>query len=225
MPPDRVHDHADPSLTTVAHYGAPMRADGLPRLEDLDFVVVDVETTGLDPDADTVLQLGVVTTRLDGTIRDQWVTYLRRRHWRLGRLGAHHVHGITRRHLRGGVRPAEALGRLNEALGRGLFTAHNAKFDLGFLEHESRLAGVPLRVDATLCTLALSRDLDPGRTLSHRLSAVLERNDVRIKRPQDALADALGTAMVLPRLLAESGITTSEQLSARLVARADAHAA
>jgi hypothetical protein len=31
--------------------------------------------------------------------------------------------------------------------------------------------------------------------------------------------------MVLPRLLAESGITTSEQLSARLVARADAHAA
>lgn len=200
-------------------YGAPVRADALPRLEDVEFVVVDVETTGLDPDADTVLQLGVVVTGLDGVVRDEWVTYLRRRHWRPGRLGAHHVHGITRRHLRRGVRPAEALARLNATLDRGLFVAHNAKFDLGFLEHESRLAGVPLRVDATLCTLLLSRALDPRRALSHRLRDVLARHDVRIERPHDALADALGAASVLPRLLVANGIATTDDLRARLVAR------
>jgi DNA polymerase-3 subunit epsilon len=200
-------------------YGAAVRADALPRLEEVDFVVVDVETTGLDPDADTVLQLGVVVTRTDGIVRDEWVTYLRRRHWRPGRLGAHHVHGITRRHLRGGIRPADALARLNATLDRGLFVAHNARFDLGFLEHEARLADTALRLDATLCTLLLSRALDPRRTMSHRLGDVLARHGVAIDRPHDALADALGAASVLPRLLAANGIATTDDLRARLVAR------
>jgi len=66
------------------------------------FAVVDTETTGLSPDTCAILQLGIVIVRGDGVIEDQFSTYIKRRFWKTGRLGAHHVHGITRRHLRTG---------------------------------------------------------------------------------------------------------------------------
>ena len=181
-------------------------------LEEIRFAVVDTETTGLSGTDDYVLQLGVVVARSDGTIEDQYETFVRRNFWKPGRLGAFKVHGITRRNLWRGISPNEMLERLNDYLSTTIFVAHNAKFDIAFLTSEATRANTSINLNGPLDTLKLSRALDPKRSLSHRLKDVTARYNVVVARPHDALADALGTALVLPHLLRAHNITTVEQL-------------
>ena len=66
------------------------------------FAVVDVETSGLRPGRDHVLQIAVVTVDASGDVVDRWSTLVRRRRW-WHRVGPRHIHGITRRSLRSAV--------------------------------------------------------------------------------------------------------------------------
>ena len=86
-----------------------------------------------------------------------------------------------------------------------------AEFDWLFLSRAMRRAGVAVPGALRLCTLRLSRSLDPERLRSHRLGDLCLRYDIPLIRPHDA-ADAEATAVLLPRLLAETGITERAQL-------------
>jgi DNA polymerase-3 subunit epsilon len=179
---------------------------GLPR-----FAVVDVETSGLRPKRHHVLQIGLVVVEADGTVVDRWSTLVRlRRFWH--RVGPRQVHGITRRSLRAAVEPAEALTELLRRIDGAVFTAHNAKFDAEFINRAAGRARVPLRIERRLCTLDLSRRLDPERLLAHGLADVCERYAVPLVGHHDALADATATAAVLPHLLQALGIVDAAQL-------------
>lgn len=182
-------------------------------LDELRFAVVDTETTGLSGTNDFVLQLGVVIARSDGTIEQQFETFVKRFFWKPGRLGAYKVHGIKRSNLRHGISPQDMIHRLNGFLHETIFVAHNAKFDIGFLNGEADRLNTKINFNGPLDTLKLSRALDPKRVNSHRLGDVTKRYGVVVTRPHDALADALGTALVLPHLLAQHKITTTEQLT------------
>lgn len=177
------------------------------------FAIVDTETTGLFPANDRVLQIGVVIVRGDGTIEHQFATHVKRLVFKPGRLGAHHVHGITRSDLLRGMPLEVALSEMQDLLQGALFTAHNAAFDLGFLRAEASRANFALNIPSHVCTLRMSRALDPKSTRSHKLSEIAKRYNVVIDRQHDALADALITAAVLPRLLDELRITTVDQLA------------
>ncbi len=198
----------------------PLAYDDLVPLSDdhsVRFAVVDVETSGLRPTRHRLLQVGVVVTDGAGTVVDRWASLVRpTRRW-FYRVGPTRLHGIRRRSVKHAPLPAEVLTRLAASLDGAVFVAHNAEFDLAFLREAARHAGVALRIDSWLCTLRLSRRLDPDRQQSHRLAAVCERYDVALVRPHDALADADATAAVLPHLLAAHGITTREQVGAQLV--------
>jgi DNA polymerase-3 subunit epsilon len=91
--------------------------------------------------------------------------------------------------------------------------AHNAAFDAEFLRKASKTHGVVVPIVNPLCTLTLSRRLDPDRQLSHRLTDLCARYGIELLRPHDALADADATAAVLPHLLRAHGITSAAQLS------------
>lgn len=198
-------------MTSIAKATSP---DITTPIRDVRFAVVDTETTGLSTDDDRVLQIGVVVVRGDATIEHQFVTYLKRLSWGFGHVGAYHVHGITRRQLRKGMKPIEALEMLNVLIDGCVFTAHNAKFDLGFLRSDSTRLEVPLKITGPLCTLTLSRKLDPSRSKSHKLGDVAARYGKSTDRPHDALADALLTAAVLPSLLAAHNVNTYGDLAA-----------
>ncbi len=178
------------------------------------FAVIDTETTGLEPESCRLLQVAVVIATGDGTIERQWSSYVRRHHWRPGRLGAWHIHGITRRHLRGGRPLGEVLATVDTMAQGATVLAHNAPFDLGFLRAEAGRTGVTAIAGPAVCSLLLSRSLDPERTMSHKLGAIAERTGVEPARVHDALADALVTAAVLPHLLHAAGVQSPDQLSA-----------
>jgi DNA polymerase-3 subunit epsilon len=182
-------------------------------IDQVRFAVVDTETTGLSTDDDRVLQVGVVVVRGNGAVEKEFVTYVRRLTWGFGHVGAFHIHGITRRQLRGGIKPREALEELNALISDCVFTAHNAKFDIGFLQSDSTRLQIPLKLTGPLCTLNLSRKLDPQRAMSHKLKDVAARFGKSTERPHDALADAQLTAAVLPELLSAHRITTYGELT------------
>jgi DNA polymerase-3 subunit epsilon len=104
------------------------------------------------------------------------------------------------------------LTEFTARLGAARVVAHNAEFDTAFLRKAAETYGVDLPMDQPLCTLKLSRRLDPDRHQSHRLADVCGRYGVELLRPHDALADADATAAILPHLLRAHGITTVAQL-------------
>jgi DNA polymerase-3 subunit epsilon len=173
--------------------------------------VVDVETSGLRPRRHHVLQIGLVTVDPDGTVVDRWSTLVKlRRPWY--RVGSWRVHGIRRRHLRGAMRPADALAELARRLDGAVFAAHNAGFDAAFLRRAAKRSRVLLQIDRRLCTLDLSRRLDPDRQLTHGLADLCARYGIPLVGHHDALADATATASVLPLLLRDLGVTDAGQL-------------
>lgn len=177
------------------------------------FAVVDIETSGLSSRRHRILQLGVVTVEPGGTVVDRWSTLVRLP-WPWSRVGPRRIHGLTRRDLRGASRPADALGELGRRLDGAVFTAHNAEFDAGFIERAARRHGVAMPLEHRLCTLQLSRRLDPDRQMTHGLVDVCARYDIAIERHHDALCDATATAAVLPHLLAAHGVIDETDLAA-----------
>jgi DNA polymerase III subunit epsilon len=182
-------------------------------LDDMRFAVVDVETSGLSLRRHHVLQIGLVVVDGNGRVLDRWSSLVapRRRWWfRVGPVG---IHGIRRHMVRAAPPGSEVLTELASRLADAHFVAHNAAFDAQFLRKASKTHGVVVPIDNPLCTLTLSRRLDPDRQLSHRLGDLCARYGIDLVRPHDALADADATAAVLPHLLRAHGITNAGQLS------------
>ena len=176
------------------------------------FAVVDVETSGLSVKRHHVLQVGVVVVDGSGTVLHRWSSLVapRSRWW--FRVGPTRLHGIHRRQVRAAPPAADVMAQLAAALEGTRFVAHNAEFDIAFLRKVATRTGVDLPIAQPLCTLRLSRQLDPQRQLSHRLADLCARYDIQLVRPHDALADADATAAVLPPLLRAHGFVTVDQL-------------
>jgi DNA polymerase-3 subunit epsilon len=176
------------------------------------FAVVDVETSGLSVRRHHVLQVGVVVVDGSGTVLDRWSSLVapRSRWW--FRVGPTELHGIRRRDVRHAPPATQVLAQLSQLLAGTRFVAHNAEFDLAFLRKAAAGAGIELPLEQPLCTLRLSRTLDPDRLFSHRLADLCARYNIQLMRPHDALADADATAAVLPHLLQAHGFITVDQL-------------
>jgi DNA polymerase-3 subunit epsilon len=177
------------------------------------FAVVDVETSGLSLRRHHVLQVGVVVVDGDGVVLGRWSSLVAPRSKWFFRVGPTSLHGIHRRQLRTAPPAPAVLTELAGHLEGTRFVAHNAPFDIEFLRKASHRSGVALPINDPLCTLRMSRALDPDRLLRHRLSDLCDRYEVPLVRPHDALADADATAAVLPHLLRAHGITTVDQLA------------
>ncbi len=175
------------------------------------FSVIDIETSGLSTRRHRILQLAVARVEA-GEIVDEWSSLIRLR-WPWQRVGPRKVHGITRGALRGAPDTTTVLTEFAERTAGTVVVAHNLSFDWAFLERAARTRGVTLDTPRRLCTLWLSRRLDPDRELKHRLGDLCERYGVVNERAHDAAHDARATAQVLGHLLAAHGIATEADLA------------
>ena len=175
------------------------------------FSVIDIETSGLSTRRHRILQIAVARVE-GGEIVDEWSSLVKLR-WPWQRVGPRRVHGISRRTLRGAPRPDDALTEFAGRIEGTVVVAHNMRFDWAFLERAAAKHGVRLGAPPRLCTLRLSRRLDPDRRLSHRLGDLCDRYGIVNDRPHDAAYDARATAQVLPHLLAAHGIADEHGLA------------
>lgn len=180
------------------------------------FAVVDVETSGLSPQRHQLLQVGLVTVDVGGNVLDRWSSLVHPRQRFFFRVGPTDLHGIRRRDARAAPAAPPVLRELAARLAGTVFVAHNAEFDLAFLRRAAEQHQVHLPISHVLCTLQLSRTLNPERTKSHRLADLCDRYGIQLVRPHDALADADATAAILPHLLTAHGLDAEDRLDARL---------
>ena len=207
-----------PNCSDVVPSGSPSPPHPLPRVGSVGlppFAVVDLETSGLSSRRHRILQIGMVVVEPDGTIVDEWTSMIKLR-WPFSRVGPTQVHGISRSMLRDAPRLDEMLDEFGDRMNGAVFTAHNAAFDGAFLERATRKrsSADPARaaLDDRLCTLRMSRRLDPERARSHTLGDLCVRYGVGLDRPHDALHDARATAQVLPHLLSEHEVGDLDDL-------------
>lgn len=183
-------------------------------LADVSFAVVDVETTGLDPSTDRIVQMAAVVINGQGDVVDSFDTVVRPENPSQYVHGAQHVHGISPEDVERGMPLAAALSRLWDISDGHLFAAHNATFDIKFLHAESRRVGIDHTVDRWVDTLELSRLTDAKKERSHSLDALCEHYGIERPVSHEAKADATATAELLVRLIREAGIEQSDQLRA-----------
>lgn len=175
------------------------------------FSVLDIETSGLSTRRHRILQIAIVRVA-DGQILDEWSSLVRLR-WPWQRVGPRRVHGITRAQLRGAPDRAAVLTELAARTTGTVLVAHNMRFDWGFIERAARSDRVDFTPPPRVCTLWLSRRLDPERQQSHGLADLCDRYGIDNDRPHDARFDARATALLLPKLLADHGITDAHRLA------------
>ena len=154
--------------------------------------MLDTETTGLEPeDGHRVIEVGCVellNRRPTGRTFHQYLNPDRAID-----PGAVEVHGLTSDFLADKPVFADVVDEFLEFVEGAELIIHNAPFDVGFLDHELRLCGKDLTVDAVcriLDTLVLARQRHPGQRNS--LDALCKRYEVDNSRRElhGALLDA-----------------------------------
>ncbi len=167
-------------------------------LAEIDLVALDLETTGLSPAHDEIIEIGAVKYR-DGQAVDEFCAFIAP-----GRpisAKVQELTGITPDMLRGAEPPDQVLRRFWEWAGpKAVLLAHNASFDYSFLRFWSeRLLG--LTPDhPVIDTLWMARAI-LARLKSHSLSSVTSELKLKLENHHRALSDAKTAALVYYSLL------------------------
>lgn len=167
-------------------------------LSDVTFACVDLETTGGSPTTSRITEIGAVKYRGGervGTFRTlidpgvpipPFITSLT---------------GIDRFLVRGAPEVRSILPSLIEFLRGAVFVAHNASFDLRFLNHDLFLAGYEPIPGPPVCTVKLARRV-LGEDVRNVRLATLSTHFRTASRPEHrAWTDAQACAEVLHALL------------------------
>ena len=172
------------------------------------FCVVDLETTGGSPGHSKVTEIGAVRVRALG-IEERFSTLVNP-----GRPippVVTELTGIDDRMVAGSPDIATGLERFVAFAGQDVLVAHNAPFDLRFLNYERRRLAGRYFTQAWLDTLVLARRLLNGRVARHDLGTLAAWADTSVRPSHRALPDAEATAellVVLIGMLAERGVET-----------------
>jgi DNA polymerase-3 subunit epsilon len=141
-------------------------------------IVLDTETTGLNPrTGDRVIEVGCVELHNRMLTGNNFHRYINPE--RDSEEGALAVHGLTTEFLRDKPKFAEIAHELREYIRGAEVIIHNAPFDLGFLNHEFKLLGLPTFTEhctSVIDTLVHAKELHPGKRNS--LDALCDRYGV-----------------------------------------------
>jgi DNA polymerase-3 subunit epsilon len=182
------------------------------RLTELVYTVFDTETTGLEPsNGDEIIQIGAVRIVNNRVLRQEIFNQLVDPQ-RMLRPETIPIHGITDDMVRGQPTIDIVLPAFREFCEDTVLIAHNAAFDMRFLQLKEASTGIRFG-QPVLDTLLLSAVAHPNQE-SHKLDVILERLGITIETRHNAIDDSLATAEVFLKLvpvLAEKGIFTLRQ--------------
>ncbi len=167
------------------------------------YAVVDVETTGLRPSwHDRIVEIAVVQVAPDGGVEATWSTLVNP----MRDLGPQVIHGISAADVLHAPTFEQIAGTLASLLAGRVFVAHNASFDLGFVQWSFGELGhdVPLVWPTCVCTTRWADRLLPGA--SRTLAGCCEIAGVALGTAHEALSDATATAGLLRHYLHAAGM-------------------
>jgi DNA polymerase-3 subunit epsilon len=168
-------------------------------LESARFVVVDLETTGLRPGRSAICEIGAV--RVEALLPAGTFQTLIDPGVPLPSVIAG-ITGLEDRDLRGAPRPAAAVRSFLAFAGeRSVIVAHNARFDLAFLDREVELLTGRRLAAPVVDTVGLARRLLAGRIARVGLASLAHFFGTSVRPCHRALPDARATAEILVALV------------------------
>jgi len=182
------------------------------KLCELTYTVFDTETTGLEPSkGDEIIQIGAARIVNNRLLRQEVFDQIIDPECPL-KPESIPIHGITEDMVRGKPNIDAVLPAFHQFCEDTVLIAHNAAFDMRFLQLKEERTGIRF-TQPVLDTLLLSAVVHPNQE-SHKLDVILERLGIHIDTRHNALEDSLATGEVflkLVPLLADMGIVTVRQ--------------
>ncbi|WP_066193761.1 PolC-type DNA polymerase III [Gracilibacillus timonensis] len=178
----------------VVDDGVPIAYNETDRdLMDGTYVVFDVETTGLSAIYDTIIELAAVKLH-NGEIIDRYESF----------ANPHHplsdttinLTGITDDMVQDAPEVEDVLKEFHEWMGDAILVAHNADFDMGFLNTGLKRIGLDEATNPVVDTLELARFLFP-ELKNHRLNTLCKKLDIELTQHHRAIYDAEATGYLL----------------------------
>lgn len=166
-------------------------------INEAEFTVLDVETTGTSARYCKVIEIGMVKVK-KGKILDTWSTLVNP-----GGIIPYHITGIT------GIKTSDVVNSptfdiiledVKSFIGDSIIVAHNLPFDRSFLEQEFMSAGAAFPDYTALCTLKLARKMYP-ELKSKSLGSMVQHFRLKHRDVHRALGDATVTAKLLIKML------------------------
>lgn len=181
-------------------------------LSQLSYTVFDTETTGLHPDGgDEIISVGAFRI-VNGRLLEQENFNLLVQPGQFLRPESTAIHGITDAMLKEQPRIEKVLPQFHRFVEDTVLVAHNAAFDMKFLQMKEEQTGISFN-QPVLDTLLLSQVIHPNQK-HHTLEAIAQRFGVDIAGRHTAMGDARVTGEVFLKmipLLAEKGIFTLKE--------------
>ena len=174
-----------------------------------DYVVLDLEMTGLDPRHDEIIEAAALRVR-NHAVTDQF-TSLVKPQFPIDAFITE-LTGITNDMLKDAPDVAQVLPTLRSFIGDDIILGHNVNFDVNFIYDQSERLGLSAFGNDYLDTMRLSRRLYPQER-HHRLQDLVERMKVGKDVAHRAMADVEQTKAYYDAMLDEMrlrGITMAE---------------
>ncbi len=165
-----------------------------------DFVVFDLETTGAKTPPCRITEIGAYRVK-NGEITGEFQTLVNPETSIPPFIT--NLTGISNKMVRNAPKFCEVVADFLDFIGDSVMVAHNAHFDMRFLNHEIGKIHENYRVaNPSLCTVRLSRRLNPN-VENHRLRTLADYYSIALVNHHRASDDAHATAHIFLKLLAE----------------------
>ncbi|WP_110933081.1 PolC-type DNA polymerase III [Paenibacillus bouchesdurhonensis] len=190
-----------------------------PRADDLrgaTYIVFDIETTGLSVTQNKIIEIAAVKM-VEGKEVDRYATFVNP-HVRIP-YNIQQLTNINDDMVRDAPDVGPVLKEFVEFAGDAVLVAHNARFDIGFVNAKLKELGQKPMDNPVLDTLELARMLFPTMK-NHRLNTLAAKYKVSLENHHRAIDDTLALGEILNGLLEDAvkieGYKTLEQLNAKV---------
>jgi DNA polymerase-3 subunit epsilon len=160
------------------------------------FAVIDIETTGLSPHHDRIVELAVFVVKSGEEpklVFDSLINPERP-------ISGTEIHGLTDADVGGAPTFRDLFDTIVSVLSNRVLVAHNASFDVGFLSAELERCGYPCE-PPHMCTMQLPSAIDPEAPGRLSLRHACLRQEINLSEQHRASADAQAVAQLLARML------------------------
>lgn len=181
------------------------KTPGVRSISQLNFTVLDTETTGLDPSKDSILSFGAVKISELKIQIPTAVEWYPKSENTAGK--AAQIHGLVG--ISDQIPIDEFLRRLLPYIGNSIIVGHHIGFDLEIISKELKAFGINQLPNAVIDTLNLAIRLEYGPSADHNrinlsdygLDALCRRNEIEMDDRHTAGGDAFLTAQLFLKLL------------------------
>lgn len=170
-------------------------------LKEAEYVIFDIETTGLSVTSNKIIEIAGVKMK-DGKEIDRFATFINP-HERIP-YNIQQLTNITDDMVRDAPELEEKLPEFAAFIGDSVLVAHNARFDIGFIQANLKRLGHPELANPVLDTLELARMLFPSMK-NHRLNTLADKFKVSLDNHHRAIDDSIALGHILFHLLKEAG--------------------